>query len=75
MMTVRRGTSLKKYSKDKKSNLVTHSHSILVRWKNHFYQQLNVSGVKVVREVEIHTVESVVFKPNAFEMVIKKLKV
>jgi hypothetical protein len=30
--------------KDEKGDLVTDSHSILVRWRNHFSQLLNVHG-------------------------------
>jgi hypothetical protein len=41
--------------KDEKVDLVTDSHSILVRWKNHFSQVLNVHGVDDVRQTEIHT--------------------
>ena len=41
--------------KDKKGDLVAHSHSILARWRNHFSHQLNVHGVNDIRQPEIHT--------------------
>ena len=57
------------------SDLVTYSHSILARWRNHFSQLWNVHGANDVRQTEIHTAESPVPEPSAFEfeMVIKKL--
>jgi hypothetical protein len=43
--------------KDEKGDLVADSHStsILARWRNHFFQLLNVHGVNDVRQTEIHT--------------------
>jgi hypothetical protein len=38
--------------KDEKVDLVTDSHSILGRWRNHFSQLLNVHGVNDVRRTE-----------------------
>jgi hypothetical protein len=51
-----------------KGDLVTDSQSILARWRNH--------GVDDVRQTEIHTAESLVPEPSAFEdeMAIEKLK-
>jgi hypothetical protein len=40
---------------DEKGDLVTDSHSILARWRDHFSQLLNVHGVHDVREMEIHS--------------------
>ena len=56
--------------------LVTDSHSILARWRNHFSQLLNVHGVKVVKHTEIHTAKPLVLEASAFqvEMAIDKLK-
>jgi hypothetical protein len=56
--------------------LVTDSHSILARWRNHFSQPLNVHGVTDVRQTEIHTEEPLVPEPSAFEveLAIEKLK-
>jgi hypothetical protein len=39
--------------KDEKGDSVTDSHSILVRWRNHFSQLLNVQGTWDVRQAEI----------------------
>jgi hypothetical protein len=39
---------------DEKDDIVTDSHSILVRWRNHFYQLLNIHGVNDVRQMDIH---------------------
>ena len=62
--------------KDKKSDWVTGSHSILTTWRNHFSQLLNVHEVNDVRQVDIHTVEPPVSEPSAFEIevAIEKLK-
>ena len=46
--------------KNEKGDLVTYSHSILVRWRNHFSQLFNMHGVNEVRHTEIHTVEPLV---------------
>jgi len=48
--------------------LVPDSHSILDRWRNHFFQLLNVHGVNDVRETETHTAETLVPEPNTFEI-------
>ena len=62
--------------KDEKGDLVADSHNILVRWRNHFPQLLNVHGVSEVRQTEIPTAETLVLEVNAFEveMFIGKLK-
>jgi len=51
-------------------------HCILARWRNHFFQLLNVRGVSDVRQSEMQTAEPVVPEPSAFEadVSIKKLK-
>jgi len=56
--------------------MVTESHSIVVRWSNHFSQLLSVHGVNDVRQTEIHTAVPLVPEPSAFEaeMAIEKLK-
>jgi predicted site-specific integrase-resolvase len=63
-------------AKDEKSDLFTDSHSILVRWRNHFSQLLNVCGVNDVRKIAIDTAERLVPEPSAFdvEMAIEMLK-
>jgi len=61
---------------DNKIDLVTHSHSILARWRNHSFQLLNVRGVNDVMHTEIHTTEPLVPEPSVFEveMAVGKLK-
>jgi len=51
--------------------LVTDCHSILARWRNHFFQLFND-----VRQTEIHTAEPLVPELSAleFDMTIEKLK-
>ena len=36
--------------KDEKNALITGSHSILMRWRNHLSQLLNVNGVNDIRQ-------------------------
>jgi len=62
--------------KDEKRDLVVDSHSIMARWRNYFYQLLNVHGAKDVRQEKIHTAEPLVPGPSAFEveLAIEKLK-
>jgi hypothetical protein len=62
--------------KDEKCDLVSESHSILARWRNHFFQLLNVHRVNDVRQTEIHTAEPLVPEPSAseVEMAIEKQK-
>jgi hypothetical protein len=61
---------------DEKGDLVTDSHSILASWMNHFSQLLNVHGINVVRQREIHTAEPLVPEQSVleFEMAIGKIK-
>jgi hypothetical protein len=40
----------------------------LNRWKNYFYQLLNVHRVSDVRQIEIHTAELLVPDPSPFEV-------
>jgi hypothetical protein len=40
---------------DEKSDLVTHCHSILARWRNNFSQLLNMCGVNDVSQTKIHS--------------------
>jgi hypothetical protein len=56
--------------------LVADSLSILVSWRNHFSQLLNVHGINDVRQREIHTAEPLVPEPSVFEfeMDIEKLE-
>ena len=54
--------------KDEKGDLVADSHSIMAKWRNYFFQLLNVHGVNDVRQAEIHTAEPLVPEPSAFEV-------
>jgi hypothetical protein len=54
--------------KDESCDLLADSHNILNRWKNYFSQLLDVHRVSEVRQVEIHTAESLVLDPSPFEM-------
>jgi hypothetical protein len=62
--------------KDEKGDLVADCHSILARWRNHFFQLVNVHGINDVRQTEVHTAEPLVPEPNhsEVEMAIEKLK-
>jgi len=40
--------------KNEKGDMVTDSHSILARWRNHFSLLMNVHGVNDVRQTDIH---------------------
>jgi hypothetical protein len=48
--------------------LVTDSHSILARWRNHCSQLLNVQEVNDVKWTEINTAEPPVPEPSACEV-------
>ena len=54
--------------KDEKGDLVADSYTIVARWRNYFFQLLNVHGVNDVRYTEIHTKEPLVLEPSAFEV-------
>jgi hypothetical protein len=41
--------------KGETGDLVTDSYSILGRWRNYFYQLLNIHGVNEIRQTETHT--------------------
>jgi hypothetical protein len=51
--------------KDEKGDMVTDSHSILARWRNHFSYLLNIRDD---RQAEIHTAEPLVPEPSATEV-------
>jgi len=53
--------------KDEKGDLVADSHSILVRWRNHFSQVLNIHGVNDIRHTELYTAAPIVPEQSAFE--------
>jgi hypothetical protein len=54
--------------KHEKGHLVADSHSTWARWRNHFFQLLNVYGVNDVRQTEIHTAEPLVTEPSDSEV-------
>ena len=54
--------------KDEKDDLVTGSHSILARWRNHFCQLFNVRGFDDARQRVIHTAKHLVCEPSAFDV-------
>ena len=60
--------------RNEKGDLVTDPHSILARWRNHFYQLFNVHGVS--DKIETHIAEPLVPGPSVFELetTIKNLK-
>jgi hypothetical protein len=60
--------------KDENGDLLAGSHSILNRWKNFISQLLNVHRVSDVRQIEIHTAESLVPEPSPFEIEIPVAK-
>jgi hypothetical protein len=62
--------------KDEIGNLLADSHNILNRWKNYFSQLLNEHNVSDVRQIEVHTAESLVPDPSRLEVeiAIAKLK-
>jgi hypothetical protein len=62
--------------KEENGDLLADSQSILNRWKNYFYQLLNIHGVNDVRQTDIHTAEPLVPEPSSFEVeiAIGKLK-
>jgi hypothetical protein len=55
-------------AKDQKGDLIVDIHRILARWRNHFYQLLNVHGVNDVMQTKIHTAEPLVPEPSASDI-------
>jgi hypothetical protein len=41
--------------KDEKGDLITNSHSMLARWRNHSSQPFNIHGLNDVRQTEVET--------------------
>jgi hypothetical protein len=54
--------------KDEKVDSVADCHSIMARWRNYFFQVLNVHGVSAVRQAEIYTAEPLVPEPSVLEV-------
>jgi hypothetical protein len=61
--------------KNENCDLLADSH-ILNRWKNYFSQLLNVHNASDVKQIEVHTAESLVLGPSRHEakIAIAKLK-
>jgi hypothetical protein len=53
--------------KDENGDILADVHNILNRWRNSFYQLLNVHSVSNVRQTEIHTAEPLVPDSSPFE--------
>jgi hypothetical protein len=62
--------------KDENGNLLVEPQIVLNRWKNFFNQVLNIHGVHGVRQMDMHTAESLVPEPSLVEVeiAIEKLK-
>jgi hypothetical protein len=62
--------------KDENDDLLADSHNILNKWKNYFFQLLNVYRVSDVRQTELHTAEPLAPEPSTLEAAtaIAKLK-
>ena len=56
--------------------MVANFYSIVARWRNYFFQLLNVHGVNDIKYTDIHTAELLVPEPSApeVELAIEKLK-
>jgi len=66
---LRRVTSLElNVVKDEKGDLIADSYRILVGWRKHLYQVLNVHGFIDVRQTEMQTSEPLVPVPSALEV-------
>jgi hypothetical protein len=61
--------------KDENGDLLADSNNILNRWKNDYYQILNMHNVNDVMQIEVHTAESLVPGPSHLdvEIAIEKL--
>jgi hypothetical protein len=62
--------------KDENGDLLADSQNIVNRWKNYFFQLLNVYNVSDVRQIEIHLAEPLVPGSSRLkvEIAIAKLK-
>jgi hypothetical protein len=54
--------------KDENFDVFAGSYSILYKWKNYFSQLLNVHNVSDVRQIDVHTAESLVPGPSHHEV-------
>jgi uncharacterized protein (UPF0297 family) len=53
-------------------DLLADSHNILNRWKDYFFQLLNVHNVSDLRQIEVHTAKPLVPAPSRLEVDIAK---
>jgi hypothetical protein len=60
--------------KDKNSNLLADPQNVLNRWKNFFNQVLNVHAVHDVRQMDIHTAQSLITEPSLVKVEISIFK-
>jgi hypothetical protein len=60
--------------KDENGDLLSDSHNILNRWKSYFSHLLNVHNVSDVRQIEVHTAETLVPGPSRLEVEIATAK-
>jgi hypothetical protein len=62
--------------KDERGYLLADPQKNLTKWKNYFYQLLNVQGPGGITQTEIHTATAFVPDPSAaeFEVAIRKMK-
>jgi hypothetical protein len=60
--------------KDETGDMLVDCHNILNRWKNYFYQLLNVHSVSGVRQIDVRTAEQLVPRPSRFEVEIAVAK-
>jgi hypothetical protein len=60
--------------KDENCDLLADSHNILNNWKNYLSQLLNVYRVSDVRQMEIHSTESLVPEPSPVKVEIDMAK-
>jgi hypothetical protein len=54
--------------KDENGNVLADSHNILNMWKNYFSRLLNERNISDVRQIEVHTAESLVPGPSRLEV-------
>jgi hypothetical protein len=60
--------------KDENEDLLSDSQNILNRWKNYFSQLLNVHDVSDIRQIGVHTAETLVPGPSRLEVEIAVVK-
>jgi hypothetical protein len=69
-MNLRGASNRESLVKDENGDLLADSHNILNRWKNYFFQLLNLH-VSEVRQIEVHTAEPLV--PGSSRLEVEKV--